>query len=388
MSESKTYVFGNEGGGQGSMMSLLAPLLQQRGLDPNLLLAMNKNGNGWGDGFMWVIFLFFLMGWGGNGWGGFGNGRAGGIANEINNDYGRSLLMDAIGGNRNALSNLATQLNCTEGQIQAAISALTSQVQGVGNQVGMSGMQVINALQQGNMQIAQQLASCCCENRLATCQQTNTLQNAINNVAVGQEHGFSNVTYETQKQTCDLHNAIKDSTQTIVNGQKQAEMREMQNKIDALREENSTFKSSAMTSQIVGQAVAPINAVLAGLQQEVAGIKCKMPDGEAEFKQLPSNGQIANSGDVVVSESREAMIAEVEAMLRHSQEVLASKDYHEKVVCNCEKIMCVLNPQIAKDREQEQKISQLESKVCGMEGTLSNIESMLQKALKKSNSNN
>ena len=278
MSESKTYVFGNEGSGQGGMMSLLAPLLQQRGLDPNLLLAMNKNGNGWGDGFMWVIFLFFLMGWGGNGWGSFGNGRAGGIANEINNDYGRSLLMDAIGGNRNALSNLATQLNCTEGQIQAAISALTSQVQGVGNQVGMSSMQVINALQQGNMQIAQQLASCCCENRLATCQQTNTLQNAINNVAVGQEHGFSNVAYETQRQTCDLHNAIKDSTQTIVNGQKQAEMREMQNKIDALREENSTFKSSAMTSQIVGQAVAPINAVLAGLQQEVAGIKCKMPE--------------------------------------------------------------------------------------------------------------
>lgn len=280
MSESKTYVFGNEGGGQGGMMSLLAPLLQQRGLDPNLLLAMKGNsgfGGSEGSWFVWLLFILCFCGWGGNGWG-FGNGRGGGIANEINNDYGRSLLMDAIGGNRNALSNLATQLNCTEGQIQAAISALTSQVQGVSNQVGMSGMQVINALQQGNMQIAQQLASCCCENRLATCQQTNTLQNAINNVAVGQEHGFSNVAYETQRQTCDLHNAIKDSTQTIVNGQKQAEMREMQNKIDALREENSTFKSSAMTSQIVGQAVAPINAVLAGLQQEVAGIKCKMPE--------------------------------------------------------------------------------------------------------------
>lgn len=267
MSESKTYVFGNEGGGQGGMMSLLAPLLQQRGLDPNLLLAMNKNGNGWGDGFMWVIFLFFLMGWGGNGWGGFGNGRAGGIANEINNDYGRSLLMDAIGGNRNALSNLATQLNCTEGQIQAAISALTSQVQGVGNQVGMSGMQVINALQQGNMQIAQQLASCCCENRLATCQQTNTLQNSINGVATSQERGFSSIA-----------NTIQNSTQQILDGQRAAELREMQDKLDHLREENSTFKSSAMTSQIVGQAVAPINAVLAGLQQEVAGIKCKMPE--------------------------------------------------------------------------------------------------------------
>lgn len=278
--ESKTYVFGNEGSGQGGMMSLLAPLLQQRGVDPNLLVAMNKNNNGRDDGrdFMWVLFLFFLMGWGGNGWGGYGNGRAGGIANELNNDYGRSLLMDAIGGNRNALSNLATQLNCTEGQIQAAISALTSQIQAVGNQVGMSGMQVINALQQGNMQIAQQIASCCCDNKMAICQQTNTLQGAINNVATGQERGFSSLAFETQRQTCDINNSIKNSTQQILDGQKQAEMREMQNKIDHLREENSTFKSSAMTSQIVGQAVAPINAVLAGLQQEVAGIKCKLPE--------------------------------------------------------------------------------------------------------------
>lgn len=293
METSKTHVFNPEGSGNnGGMMSLIAPLLQQRGVDPNVLLAMKGNngfGNGDGSWFIWLLFILCFCGWGGNGFGFGGRGNGAGLANEINNDYGRSLLMDAIGGNRNALSNLATQLNCTEGQIQQAISALTTQVQNVGNQVGMSGMQTINALQQGNMQIASQLADCCCRVnnnitamdgnvKLAMCQQTGTLQNAINNVAVGQERGFSNVAYETQRQTCDLHNAIKESTQTIVDGQKQAEMREMQNKIDSLREENSTFKSSAMTSQIVGQAVAPINAVLAGLQSEVAGIKCKLPE--------------------------------------------------------------------------------------------------------------
>ncbi len=281
MSESKTYIFGeNQNGGSNGMLGLLAPLLQKQGVDPNVLLAMKGNNGFGGEGgwFMWVIFLFFLMGWGGNGWGGFGNNGRGGLANEINNDYGRSLLMDAIGGNRNALSNLATQLNCTEGQIQSAISALTSQVQNVGNQVGMSGMQTINALQQGNMQIAQQIANCCCENRLAICQQTGTLQNAINNVAVGQERAASSLAYATQQQTCDLHNAIKESTQTIVDGQKQAEFREMQNKIDALREENSTFKSSAMTSQIIGQSLAPVNAALAGLQSEVNAIKCAQPN--------------------------------------------------------------------------------------------------------------
>lgn len=262
------------------MLGLLAPLLQKQGVDPNVLLAMKGNNGMCGEGgwFMWVIFLFFLMGWGGNGWGGFGGNGRGGIANEINNDYGRGLLMDAIGGNRNALSNLATQLNCTEGQIQNAISALTSQVQNVGNQVGMSGMQTINALQQGNMQIAQQIANCCCENRLAICQQTGTLQNAINNVAVGQERGFSNVAYETQRQTCDLHNAIKDATAELKAGQTAAEFRDMQDKIDHLREENGNYKSSAMMSQIVGQSLAPVNAALAGLQSEVNAIKCAQPN--------------------------------------------------------------------------------------------------------------
>lgn len=279
MSETKTYVFGSEGAsGSGGMMSMLAPLLQKNGLDPNLLLAMNRNNGafGWEGGwFIWVIFLFFLMGWGGNGW---GNGNRPGLANEINNDYGRSLLMEAIGGNRNAISNLATQLSCSEGQIQSAIAALSTQMQNVGNQVGMSGMQVINALQQGNMQIAQQIAQCCCDNKMAICQQTNTLQTAINNVATGQERGFSSIAYETQRQTCELNSAIKNSTQLILDGQRAAEMREMQNKIDLLREENSAYKSSAMTSQIVSSAVAPLNAAMAVLQGEVAGIKCKLPE--------------------------------------------------------------------------------------------------------------
>lgn len=287
MSESKTYVFpdSNSGGGGGGMMAMLAPLLQQKGIDPNLLVAMNsRNNNGFGgegSWFIWVIFLFFLMGWGNNGWGngGFGGGGNGaaGIPNLINNDAGRELLMSAIQGNGQAISNLANTLNCSIGQVQQAINGVMSQIQQVGNQVGQSSLQVINALQQGNMQIAQQIASCCCENRLAICQQTNTLQTAINGVATGQERGFASVAYETQRQTCDLQNSIKDSTQQILAGQRAAEMREMQNKIDKLREENSTYKSSAMTSQIVAQATAPLGAALSDLSTRLAKIECSQP---------------------------------------------------------------------------------------------------------------
>lgn len=279
--ESKTYVFGNEGStSNNGMLGLLAPLLQKQGVDPNVLLAMKGNNGFGGEGglFIWVIFLFFLMGWGGNGWGGFGNNGRGGLANEINNDYGRGLLMDAIGGNRNALSNLATQLNCTEGQIQSAISALTSQVQNVGNQVGMSGMQTINALQQGNMQIAQQIANCCCqtnnnittqgyESKLAICQQTHAINdNANANALMLRDTNQSN------------HLALMGKLD-------QMQTQAMQDKLDALREKNSALVaqiSNEHQTQALqayqAQIITPVNAALAALQAEVAGIKCKLPN--------------------------------------------------------------------------------------------------------------
>lgn len=297
--ESKTYVFGENGpgtgGGLNSILAMLPALMQKQGVDPSLFALCNgkSNGNGWGENLFAILLLFVLMGRGNFFGGGFGGGMMpngqGGVVPMINNDANTAVIMQAVQRNGYDVQSLATALNTSSDAVMAAINSLGQQVCNIGNQMGMNTNQIITALMQGNNAIATQLAECCCKTnnaitamdgnvKLAMCQQTGALTNAINNVAVGQERGFSNVAYETQRQTCDLHNAIKDSTQTIVNGQKQAEMREMQNKIDALREENSTFKSSAMTSQIVGQAVAPINAVLAGLQQEVAGIKCKMPE--------------------------------------------------------------------------------------------------------------
>lgn len=67
--DSKTYVFGQDSG----MISSLIPLMQKQGIDPNVLALINRDSfGGEGGWFIWVIFLFFLMGWGGNGFG-FGN---------------------------------------------------------------------------------------------------------------------------------------------------------------------------------------------------------------------------------------------------------------------------------------------------------------------------
>lgn len=103
--------------------------------------------------------LVLPHGMGGNGWNGFGNrGNLAGDAafgNLINNDNGRDLLMQAIQGNGNAVNQLASTLNCSIGQVQQALNLLNTQIQSVGNQVGQSSLQIINAIQAGNSNIEQ-----------------------------------------------------------------------------------------------------------------------------------------------------------------------------------------------------------------------------------------
>lgn len=268
MSESKTYVFGengtSQGGGFNSILAMLPALMQRQGVDPSLFALCNgkSNGNGWGDGLFAILLLFLLMGrgnfFGGNNGGGLMPNGQGGVM--LNNDANTAVIMQAVQRNGYDVQSLATALNTTTGNVIAAINGVSKEICGVGNQMGMTANQVLTAIMQGNNAIATQLAECCCK--------TNNSITAMD----------GNIKLAMCQQTGTLQNAIKESTQTIVDGQKQAEFREMQNKIDALREENSTFKASAMTSQIVGQAVAPINQVLAGLQNEVAGIKCKLPE--------------------------------------------------------------------------------------------------------------
>lgn len=115
----------------------------------------------------------------------------------------------------------------------------------------------------------------------------------------------------------------------------------------------------------------------------VVDVVVKVGEDEIKFEKLPSNLSIANFGQngVVVSESKEAMNTEVESMLRTSKQIIESVPYHEKVVSVCDVMLRELNPQFAKEKEQEEKIASLESKVGGMEGKLDHIANMLSLAL-------
>lgn len=117
--------------------------------------------------------------------------------------------------------------------------------------------------------------------------------------------------------------------------------------------------------------------------ETVVDVKVKLGDEEVDFKQLPANGQIANDKNLVVSDNKDAMSAEVDAMLRQSRAILESVDYNKRVVESCEGMLQQLNPQIAKEKEQTEKISKLEGKVSGIEGKIDKMMGWLQQTMSK-----
>ena len=259
---SDTKIFSLDGGmGSGGMAPLLASLCQNRGVDPNMLAAlMNNNRNGF-DGFgAWWIIILLIFGWGGfgNGFGGGFNGRgtAQGLAdlgNLVNNDVGRDLIMQAIQGNATAISQLASTVHCDVNSLNSAIQNLNTQI----GSLGLGQRDIIAAMQNGNSTIMSKLCDCCCENRLAVCQQTNTIQSAINTVNTGMERGFSETNYAFAEQTCQLKSEINALKQYVGDQFCALKERESQREIQNLRDQVQAFQLSAsqqaQTANLVAQ---------------------------------------------------------------------------------------------------------------------------------------
>lgn len=123
-------------------------------------------GNGFGDNGWWIILLFVLLGGWGNGFGGYGNGGGVGfVDNSVQRGFDQSAIMSGLTGIGNnvvsGFGDVQTALCGGFAGVNAAISNGFSQMEIANNARQIADMQQEFALQS-------QLASCCCENRLAS----------------------------------------------------------------------------------------------------------------------------------------------------------------------------------------------------------------------------
>ena len=262
MSDSKTYVFGEQGT---SSLNAVLPFLQQKGIDPAYIMGLMGNSNNGGlfggRGFEDIIALIIVAAL-------FGNGNGFGFGNGNNNQS--DLLAHMIERNGTDLSQLAQSIGCSTGRLQDAIGAVSTQICNLAGQNGLSFQQVINSIVSGNAALANQLAECCCKTQTAIQESNYLTERGFCNTNQILSQGFSSVAYETQRQTCDIEKAIAASTAQIMEGQRAAEMREMQDKLDALREKNAQQAVILNNTQQTAQ----FAAMLAPIQSDLAELKC------------------------------------------------------------------------------------------------------------------
>jgi hypothetical protein len=168
------------------------------------------------------------------------------------------------------LNALAAQHNCSIGQVNAAINALATQLSTFAGQQGMTSMQIINAIQAGNATLASQLCDCCCKTQSAIQESNYLTERGFCNTNQILSRGFSDLGYATRDQTCSIEKAIASSTAEILAGQRAAELRDLQNKLEAEREKVSQ-QATAINNYQQTQTFA---AMLAPIQSDLAELKC------------------------------------------------------------------------------------------------------------------
>ena len=106
-------------------------------------------------------------------------------------------------------------------------------------------------------------------------------------------------------------------------------------------------------------------------------IKVKVGEVVHNIEQLPTNLSSTMKNNVFVSDNKELMNVEVEAMLRSSRQAIDSIPYHKKVIECCDAMLRELNPQFAKEKQQEEKIVALEAQMGKIDDKLNKMFSLL-----------
>ena len=281
----KVYCYDHPSAYNNNEAALIAAMCNKQNTDPMAMAAMMNGGmgNNWmSNPFAYIMFLALFR----NGFGGWGNGdgasaqgietqaQLNAIRTQLQDNQNSHLLMDAIKGNEFALSQLAQNLQVDFNTLQKCCCDVQSAIQQVAGQVGFSAERVINAVNMGDCNVIQAIKDCCCqtqqlvqrmgyENQLAQkdtisaiqkgfCDLGFGMQAGFDRTNTGLERGFSQVGYETQKQTCDIITAGNANTQRIIDTLNNHWNDENQRKIQDLKFELSQERQNNLLLSRLG----------------------------------------------------------------------------------------------------------------------------------------
>ena len=219
-------------------------------------------GNGFGGDWAWIILLL-LLGWGNNGFGGYGGGNAmnydfpwllngqNAINANTNEGFQNALINDNITSVRDGINGISTQLCNGFAGVEQGASArqMADMQQAFASQTAITS--AINGVQS-------QLAQCCCDNRLATCQTQNIVQNEGNATR-----------FADANNTRDIIQSQTQGTQAILDKLCQLELDGVKAQVDAKNDRIAELQSQLNMATLQASQTAQNAFIQQGFSNEV-----------------------------------------------------------------------------------------------------------------------
>lgn len=115
--------------------------------------------------------------------------------------------------------------------------------------------------------------------------------------------------------------------------------------------------------------------IMTGMQmQQVVDVVATINGKDETFSEVPINVEIAARGNDTFSGSREAMLQAVDAMLQTSKKAIEQVPYHKSVISETEKMLEVLNPQYAENKQNARVIQSLQEKQKAQDAQLAELK--------------
>lgn len=200
----------------------------------------NNNGFMNGDGWGWlvIILLFAIGGWGNNGWGGFGGGSNGAAENYVlASDF--ATLQRQIDSGISSLERKGDTINA--GLCDGFYAMNSSLLNGFGN-VNTAIMQQGYENRIGQNDIANQLATCCCTTQqnikdvqTQSVMNTSAIQQQIQQCCCDNEKLTMQAAFDAQRYNCDTLSAIDKLGDRIIGYMDNAENNRMRDELATYR---------------------------------------------------------------------------------------------------------------------------------------------------------
>lgn len=112
-------------------------------------------------------------------------------------------------------------------------------------------------------------------------------------------------------------------------------------------------------------------------QDMVVDLVVKVNDQNYNYNNLPAqldiSDSLSNGENIVISDSKEAMNAELVNLKQKSTDIINSVDFHKDLISKYEKLLAELNPEFAEKQEQRQEIDILKSQMAEMSKSINSL---------------